>query len=335
MSNKKPLFSIIMLTFDRPKMLKEAVEGFFAQTYSNWEAVIIDNAATPQTRDYLSLIERQDSRIKLVHFKTNQYDPKDPMKYVGICYNAALDAAKGDYVWDQADDDFISPNFVERMVDLFQGNPECTTAAGLPVSVDVNGNVIPGPRLPNCRPRYMPGHLLALETLRKGGTNMFAAPGTIFAIKRDVLIKAGGYHPAIEKSHLYGIVPFGLTGFDESAILYWRRHEGQLNLSLMASGYVGLKGIRNLLNEWDIQKRWEDRFGKLKSSFVVRSLIRRQYEVAAACFIHNIYAMSWVAAWRIFCQAGGSYRFWKKIPYCIWDERGILKMKLKSLFGLK
>lgn len=47
-----------------------------------------------------------------------------------------------------------------------------------------------------------------------GTQTMYTAPGTIFTIKRDVLIQTGGFHRAMEDGHLYGIVPFGITGFD-------------------------------------------------------------------------------------------------------------------------
>ena len=120
-------------------------------------------------------------------------------------------------------------DYVERMVRLFEDNPDCTTAAGRYVSIyeddSVNKEELNN-RKTNFRPRYMPGHELALATLkRKDAGTIFSAPGTIFTLKRDVFLKYGGFHRAIEWSQLYGIVPFGVTGFDEDAIYYWRRHE--------------------------------------------------------------------------------------------------------------
>ncbi len=203
----KPLFTIIMLTFNRPQFLKEAVSRFFAQTYNQSEIIcIINNASTPETQEYLSVLERQDSRIRLVHFKTNQYDPADPLKYIGICFNAALNVAKGDYVFYQEDDDLISADYVERMVALF-GKIRTYDGRGPPCNVNVKGELLPWPRVSNFRPRYMPGHLMAIDTLRDGASVLFSAPGTIFWIKRDVLIKAGGYYPLVESSQLYGMCP--------------------------------------------------------------------------------------------------------------------------------
>jgi glycosyltransferase involved in cell wall biosynthesis len=329
---RDPLFTVIMLTFNRPHMLKEAVGRLFAQTYHNLEIIIIDNASTQETKEYLSIIERQDARVKVVRFAENQYDPDDPMKYVGICYNAALAVATGDYVWHQDDDDFISYDFVEKMVRLFRENAECLTAAALPVYVDACGKTVAGHDLSNFRPRYMPGHILALDTLRKSGSIMFNAPGTIFAIKREALVDAGGYHPSIENSHLYGIVPFGITGFDQTAILYWRGHAGQMNVSLTANGHIGLKDTLSLLEEWQIRRRWEGRFGSSTAAYVQKALLDSQLENAASWFVHNLYSLYWKPAWRVFRQGSVFWRFWKKLPRSFWIKRGVFKRRIKAFF---
>lgn len=333
MSDQKPLFSIIMLTFDRPGMLKDAVEAFFAQTYSNWEAIIIDNASTPETQEYLACIERQDKRIKVVHFKTNQYFPDDPHKFVPVCFNAALDVARGDYVFNQADDDYISPDFVERMVALFQENPECTTVSARAQFVDINRKIIQDWAGYNYRPRYMPGHLLALETLKHKDTIMFNSSGMMFVVKRDFLVKSGGYPPSIEESHLYGIVPFGVTGYDERAVVYFRRHEGQLSASLLANGFCGLVDILALLKEWKIQEEWEARFGREKALFVVNTLLRHKYEVVSLAFVHVLYLGQWAGVCRLFSWGCKSWWFWKGLPYGLWNRKWVLKRTI--LNGLK
>ena len=145
-------------------------------------------------------IESLDKRVKLLHFKENQYSPDDPSKYMDVCFNAGLKVALGEYVFYQEDDDVISDNYAEKMVALFQGNPECTTVAGKVVNMDIHGNISEtNPAdLKNYRPRYMPGHLLAQQVLFRPGQIMFSAPGSYFTIKRDVFVKAGGFHRNID-----------------------------------------------------------------------------------------------------------------------------------------
>lgn len=261
-------FTAIMCTYNRPALMKEAVAALCRQTYQNMEIILINNGGTPETVDHLNQVAAADNRVKLVNFENNVWTWDDPGMYVDVCFNAALDIATGDYVWCQSDDDFVADDYAEKMVALFQEDPGCTTAAGLPVSIDIHGNLIDtGPRNSNHRPRYMPGHLLVLDRVR-GGRTMFGSPGTIFTVKRDDLIKGGGFRQPIEYLHLYGIVPFGITGFDETAISYWRHHEGQLNKESTARGSIGATEIFSLLKDGSIERRWQALGGNMGRELV-------------------------------------------------------------------
>ena len=41
--NENPMFSVIVPTFNRSKLLRRAIQSVFQQTYDNWELIIIDN----------------------------------------------------------------------------------------------------------------------------------------------------------------------------------------------------------------------------------------------------------------------------------------------------
>jgi len=315
--SKLPLFTIIIDTYYRPAMLKEAVNALLRQTYGNLEIILINNGATKETIEYLYEVAVLDKRVKLLHFKENQYSPNDPVKMLDTCLNPALKMATGDYIWYQSDDDLIADDYVEKMVALFQGNPECTTAAGLTVSIDIEGNVIPEPRISNFRPRYIPGHTLALDSLRDG--KMFSAPGTIFTIRRDVLIRAGGFHRCIERSHLYGIVPFGVTGFDETAIFYWRRYDSQLNKQLSTRGWIGTDIAFALLKDWEIERRWQV-FDKEVAREVVTRIENKIYENAAKCFAINLFFLRFPASWRVASKIWYRWSFLRKIPRACFRE---------------
>lgn len=305
----KPVFTAIVDTFYRPALLKVAVDALRRQTYRDIEIILVDNAATPATKNYLSAVASEDARVKLVRFETNQYSPEDPLMMLDTCLNAALKVATGDFVWYQADDDYVAEDYAEKMVSLFLENPDCITAAGLPVAVDADGRRLDAePRRSNYRPRFMPGQILAQETLR-GGRAMFGAPGTIFTIRREALIRAGGYHRAIELSQLYGIVPFGVTGFDETALFYWRRHEGQLNKQLMARGWIGVDEPIALIRDWQIERRWQvfgEDAGREVSAYVEKQLSR----TSGAWFVNNLLALRPASSLRIANKMWPRLDFW-------------------------
>jgi len=336
----QPLFSAIIHTYNRPHLLKISLEALQRQTYSNIEIILVNNGGTPDTISYLESIKHQDPRIKVVDFAENQYSPDDPMLIVEICWNAGLAEATGDYVWVQEDDDYFAPDYVEKMVALFEGNPECTTAAGLPVSIDIDGN-INDVRLRdvNLRPRYIAGHEVALDTLT-GSRKLFAAPGTIFTIKRNVLLEAGGYHKAVESSQLYGIVPFGITGFDSSALFFWRHHEGQVNKQLSDKGWIGTNESLDLLRDWNLEERWSV-FGADVSRRFVRSYKNQVYEEAASWFVISLYNFRPKAAIRIMLNTWLSTHFWTRVFAHAVARRNIanviapvIKPPLKILFRI-
>lgn len=307
----EPVFTAIVDTFYRPAMLKEAVEALRRQTHKALEIILVDNAATPANKEYLRETAAADPRVKLVRFETNQYTPEDPLMMLDTCLNAALKEATGDFVWYQADDDYLADDYAEKMVALFRGNSDCVTASGRSVAVDEHGRRLdPEPRRSNYRPRYMAGLELAQDYLR-GGRTLFSEPGTIFTVRRDALIKAGGFHRSIELSHLYGIVPFGVTGFDETAIFYWRRHEGQLNKGLSARGWLGVDETRSLMRDWRIEERWRA-FGGDAAREVAEGVERQLSAVSGKWFTTNLLGLRPAAALKIAAKMRHRPDFWSQ-----------------------
>jgi len=307
---KPHVFTIIMDTYNRPAFLREAVTAVRRQTYENLEIILVNNGATPETVEYLHEVESQDNRVKLVHFEENQFSWDDPAKMFDVCLNAGLKAATGDYVWYQSDDDWMADDYAEKMVALFQGNSECTTASGLAVYVDATGNIIDEPPT-NFRPRYMPGHELTLAYVR-GNSSYFKTPGSMFTFKRDVLVKAGGFHRAGEHSQFYGITPFGVFGFDATARFYWRRHEGQLNLMLSARGWIGIKEVWDCLKEWEIERRWQI-FGADVAREVVSYLKKSECRRAALWFVQHLAGGQFSSARRILVLMWYRWHFWRLV----------------------
>ena len=70
--SKIPVFTVIIDTYFRPALLKEAVAALFRQTYDNLEIILVNNGATPETVEYLHEVAALDKRGKLVHFEENQ-----------------------------------------------------------------------------------------------------------------------------------------------------------------------------------------------------------------------------------------------------------------------
>ena len=318
-------FTIILHTYNRPGFLRQSASAVLEQTYDNLEIILINNGATVETRELLHELESKDKRIRLLHFKENQYSPSDPHKIVSVCYKPALEMSTGNYIWAQDDDDIIAMDYIEKMVTLFQGNADCSSASGLVLSIDAKGDIMEGSkyRASNYRPRYMPGHILALDVL-KGSSVMYGYPGQIFSFKRNTLLKYGGFHKAYEYHDIYGIVPFDITGFDETAYFYWRRHEGQLNKALSVQGWVATKEIFSLANNLDREGKWKI-YGNDTAKYLVKKIKDDQAENAAYWFALNLFSLRIKASMTTLRDIWFYPKFWLCLPKALLQTRNFLK----------
>ncbi len=337
------IFTVHIDVFYNLPYFREAIKAIQDQTYQNLEIIISNNGADQEITDFISETKTVDDRVKVLTYEENIFSYDDPLSFTYVLCSDALKIAEGDFYFYQSYDDLISLDYVERMVRLFKENTECTSAAGLPVNIDADGNVAEWTamwedvteditnRTTNLRPRYMPGHEMALDCLNPKGGKMFSAPGNIFSLRKDALIKYGGFHRCIELSQLYGIAPFGITGFDEDAIFYWRRHGGQLSKELFQRGHTGRKEFSSLLNDFKIRERWSV-FGEDVAQYVVSGLSSEIDEAAANCTTLCLFTFSFKGAVRSFFDSCWNLNYWKALPKLIWYQKIVLVLSLLSTF---
>jgi glycosyltransferase involved in cell wall biosynthesis len=283
------IFTVHIDVFFNLPLFREAIKSIQDQTYQNMEIIISNNGADQEITDFILETKKVDKRVKVLTYENNIFSYDDPLEYCDLLYNNALKIAEGKYHFRQSYDDIMALDYIERMARLFDENTECISAAGLPIRIDIEGRVRQEETTVlashNLRPRYMPGHEMALDCLDPEGGKMFSAPGTIFSFRKNALIKYGGFHRAGDTCHLYGLAPFGITGFDEEAIFYARSHSGQLNKELYQRGWAGVKEDYSLLNDFKIRERWSSSFGEDVARYVVSRISSSVYENGAVCTV--------------------------------------------------
>jgi glycosyltransferase involved in cell wall biosynthesis len=108
-----PKVSVIITTFNRPVLLQETVESVLAQTYSDFELIVVDNYSN---YDFFGLI-RSFNEKRIIPFQ-NQNDG-----IIAMNRNFGIDHAKGDIIAFCDDDDTWFENKLEKQIKLFE-NPE-------------------------------------------------------------------------------------------------------------------------------------------------------------------------------------------------------------------
>jgi glycosyltransferase involved in cell wall biosynthesis len=330
-------FTIHIDIFFNLPLFREAIKAIQDQTYQNLEIIISNNGADQEITDFIIETKKVDKRVKVLTYEKNIFSYDDPQVANDVLWNNALKIAEGKYLFRQSYDDLIALDYIERMARLFNENTDCISTAGLPIRIDIDGRVRPrevrekSKRLYNLRPRYMPGHEMVLDYLNPKGSKIYSVPGTIFSFRKDALIKYGGFHRSSDLCHLLGLVPFGITGFDEEAIFYPRSHPGQLNKELYRRGWTGVKEDYSLLEDFHIRERWSV-FGEDVARFVVSSISSRIDEGAAKCTVICFFTFNFKGAVRALFGSCCKLNYWKTLPEFIWYQKMVLVLSLLSTF---
>lgn len=97
-------FTIIIPTYNRAAFLPNAIESVLAQTYTDWELIVVDDGSTDNTKDVVS--QYSDSRIIYIY---QQNAERSAARNNGIAH------AKGDYVCFLDSDNEMLPNRLQLL----------------------------------------------------------------------------------------------------------------------------------------------------------------------------------------------------------------------------
>ena len=134
---KEPLVSIITPVHNMENFLEETAKSVFAQTYSNWEWILIDDVSTDKTAKIIKGYENKDPRIKPIFLKEKLS--------AGRLRNIGVDNISGKFVAFLDGDDLWFSNKLERQIDfMLANNYQFTYTAYEHIREDSqpNGNVL-------------------------------------------------------------------------------------------------------------------------------------------------------------------------------------------------
>lgn len=103
--------SIIVPAYNVGKFLGECIESIKKQTYSNWEAIIVNDGSTDNTAQVITELIKNDDRFQVI---TQQNGG------VSKARNAGIEAASGTYLAFMDGDDMWEPTFLSEMIETIQ-----------------------------------------------------------------------------------------------------------------------------------------------------------------------------------------------------------------------
>ncbi len=113
-----PIVSIIIPTHDRGELLSQTLASVRAQSFDDWEAIVVDDHSADDTMARLQQIEAADSRVRHIQLTKEKTGAQ-------AARNAGIEAAKGKYLILLDSDDLLAPDclagrvaFMEQQTDL-------------------------------------------------------------------------------------------------------------------------------------------------------------------------------------------------------------------------
>ena len=134
MVHNKPRVSLGMPVYNGERYLERTLDSVLAQTYVDFELVISDNGSSDRTQAICEYYASMDKRVK---YSRNS-------KNIGIApnFNRAYELSSGEYFKWTDYDDLLTPEFLEKCVEVLDKNPNVACAFPKTRLIDQNDNPI-------------------------------------------------------------------------------------------------------------------------------------------------------------------------------------------------
>ena len=181
-----PTVSVIMSVYNEEKSVAEAIDSIIAQTYKDWEFIIIDDCSADRSLEIVRQYARQENRIKVL---VNEHN-------LGLAasLNKGIKEAQGEYIARMDSDDFSYEKRLEKQVAFMRDNPMVDVLGTGAELIDENGRMLAYVNLPKTHDE------LVAKIHRM---SPFIHPSVL--IRREFLNRSGGYDDRLWKCQDYDL----------------------------------------------------------------------------------------------------------------------------------
>ncbi len=129
-----PLVTVIIPTFNRPKLFETALKSALNQTYRNLEIIISDNSTEDDTENLVKEFTEKDPRIK--YFRHKDFSADDNWNFA-----RSYDNPDAEFVNWLMDNNIFYPRKIEIMVEIYRNHPEVSLVTSKRDFLDATGAV--------------------------------------------------------------------------------------------------------------------------------------------------------------------------------------------------
>lgn len=217
---EEPLVSVVTPVYNGEKYLADCIESVLAQSYRNWEYIIVNNHSIDRTLEIAENYAKKDTRIQIY----NNSELLPIMKN----WNFALSkiSAQSKYCKVVHADDWLFPQCVDQMVAVAETNP----SVGLVGAYCLKGDRVVSDGLPYPS-QFIPGRKISRWTLM-GRVYLFTRPSSLL-LRSDLIRKRPSFYNEAKLNAdveiLYEILRNYDFGFVHQVLTFIRTHENSVS----------------------------------------------------------------------------------------------------------
>lgn len=117
----RPAISVILPTFDRAPLLTHAIESVVAQSFTEWELIVVDDGSSDESFAVVDAFLRQHGNIRYMKHRNRK---------AALSRNAGIQASFGRYVTFLDSDDLYLPEHLESRFRMLEAMPEVQLLSG-------------------------------------------------------------------------------------------------------------------------------------------------------------------------------------------------------------
>ncbi len=220
----RPLVSIITPTYQHAAYIRECLESVIAQTYGDWELIVVDDGSTDGTLDEVARVI--DPRIRVLAREHSGIDR------LADTYNAGVAQARGTlFAFVEGDDRWV-PDKLERQVEIMR-DPDLVLTYARYAVFGSHGRVLSIPPLAG------PAARGSFDALPATLLDSFVEVMTVL-VRRGALQAVGGFrqlpgHPHIDYATFLALAELGPFFADDQVVSHWRRHLGSFTVQAVTA----------------------------------------------------------------------------------------------------
>ena len=105
------MISVIVPIYNVEPYLRRCVDSLLGQTYADFEVILVDDGSPDNCGAICDMYEARDDRVRVIH---------KPNGGLSDARNAGLEIARGEYIAFVDSDDWVTPDYLERMLEAMQ-----------------------------------------------------------------------------------------------------------------------------------------------------------------------------------------------------------------------